>query len=78
MHRQKVLEPQLIGEGNWGWTPERTSSAAFFLRAGPGTPHPRPKSAYSDAYGWGAWGETAALCMWNSRHQIKVGVCILI
>lgn len=45
------------------------------MRAAPGTPHPRPKSAFSDSVGWGAWGPTAEMCSWlNSGHQIKVRI----
>ena len=73
MHRQKCLDSEYTGEGNWGWTPERTSSASYLLKAAPGAPHPRPKSSYLDAYGWGVWGEMADLCNWRkSGHHIKV------
>lgn len=73
MHRQRRLDAEQVGEGNWGWTPERTSSSGYLTRAAPGTPHPRPKSAYMDAYGWGAWGTMADICSWrNSGHHIKV------
>lgn len=72
MHRQKVLEPLYTGEAKQ-WTPEQTSSAFYLMRAAPGAPHPRPKSAFSDAYGWGAWGDTAQLCSWShNAHPIKV------
>lgn len=73
MHRQTVLDPKYVGEGNWGWTPERTSSAYYITRAAPGAPHPRPKSSYSDAYGFGCWGPTAEMCSWKERgHGIEV------
>lgn len=72
-HRQSVLDPDYVGEGNWGWTPERTSSAFYVMRAAPETPHPRPKSSYSDAYGFGCWGPSAAMCSWRHKdHAIKV------
>jgi len=73
-HRQSVLDPDYVGEGNWGWTPERTSSAFYVMRAAPETPHPRPKSSYSDAYGFGCWGPSAAMCSWRHKdHAIKLG-----
>ena len=73
MHRQKCLDSDYVGEGDWGWTSERTSSANYLLKAAPGTPHPRPKSSYMDAYGWGAWGALADLSTWrHSGHHIKV------
>lgn len=75
MHRQRRLDEAYVGEGNWGWTPERSGSSIFVLNYAPGTPHPRPKSSFSDAYGWGAWGTTADDCSWkNSGHKIKVDI----
>lgn len=73
MHRQHRADPQFIGEAHRSWTCERSGAAGYLMRAAPGTPHPRPKSAFSDAYGWGAWGAAANTCSWaNSGHHIKV------
>ena len=69
MHRQKCLDSEYVGEGNWGWTPERTSSASQILKGPLSVPHPKPKSFYRDAYGWGVWDIQEEL---DSLYHIKV------
>ena len=75
MHRQKCLDSEYVGEGNWGWTPERTSSASQILKGPLSVPHPKPKSFYRDAYGWGVWDIQEEL---DSLYHIKVSLYVYI